>query len=80
HCTQEKNATQHPGNILKAATGKRRSKAEKAEDNKHLKDAQSAKAQATKDGVACLAMMELEAKSKEAKAQANRAKPVRPWP
>ncbi|KIJ62071.1 hypothetical protein HYDPIDRAFT_30622 [Hydnomerulius pinastri MD-312] len=76
--TREKNATQHPGDILKPT--KQRTKAEKAEDDKRLKDAQSAKAQAAKDGIARLAMMELEAEAKEAEAKANQPKPVRPRP
>ncbi|KIJ10191.1 hypothetical protein PAXINDRAFT_16761 [Paxillus involutus ATCC 200175] len=78
-CTRAKNATHHTG--LPDLPAKQCSKAEKAEDNKCLKDAQAAKERANEEGVQCLALVEIEAEEKTAAAAAaNKPKAVRPCP
>ncbi|KAF9230592.1 hypothetical protein BU15DRAFT_69068 [Melanogaster broomeanus] len=75
--TRPGNANKHPARIL-FETGtiqKRRTKAEKAADDKHLKDAKAAQEQATQKGIERLAMMEMEAEEK-----ANEAKESKPQP
>ncbi|KIK80144.1 hypothetical protein PAXRUDRAFT_36279 [Paxillus rubicundulus Ve08.2h10] len=54
--------------------------AKKAADDKCLRDAEAARAQAIKDGIQCLAMMEIEADEKEAEIKANKPKHVCPQP
>jgi len=58
---------------------KRRTKAEKAADDKCLKDAKAAKEEATKQGIERLALMEMEAEAKASDAKASKPKP-RPRP
>ena len=58
--TQAKNATSHPGEIVLQAGGKRCSKAEKAANDKLLRDALVKKEGARKKGIAHLADMEVE--------------------
>jgi len=50
--TRAKNATSHPGEIVLQAGGKGRTKAEKAAEDKLLRDAQAEKEQAKKKGIA----------------------------
>ena len=50
-------------------------KAEKAADDKHLKDAKAAKEEAVKQGVEHLALMEMEAEVKVNDAKASKPKP-----
>ncbi|KAI6013682.1 hypothetical protein PISMIDRAFT_23852 [Pisolithus microcarpus 441] len=64
--TCAKNATTHPGDIVLLAQGKQRSKAEKAADDKQLKDTLAAKEQARMRGIAHLADMEMEMEAKQA--------------
>ncbi|KAI6094081.1 hypothetical protein EDD16DRAFT_1792215 [Pisolithus croceorrhizus] len=76
--TRAKNATTHPGDIVLQAQGKRRSKAEKAADDKLLKDSLAVKEKARKEGIARLAEMELELEAKQA--ATKKLAPVRPRP
>ena len=64
--TWAKNATSHPGEIVLQAGGKRRTKAEKAADDKLLRDALAEKEQARKEGIARLADMEVEMEAEQA--------------
>lgn len=79
-CTRAKNATSHPGDIVLQAQGKRRSKAEKAADDKLLKDALAEKEQARNKGIARLAEMEMEMEMEANQAVAKKLTPVRPRP
>jgi len=54
---------------------KRCTKAEKAADDKRLKDAKAAKEEATKQGIEHLALMEMEAEAKANDAKASKSKP-----
>ncbi|KIK75807.1 hypothetical protein PAXRUDRAFT_29040 [Paxillus rubicundulus Ve08.2h10] len=77
HRTHPGNADKHPANIL-FATGtiqKRRTKAEKAADDKHLKDPKATNEQATQKGIERLALMEMEAEEKASKPQQKPAVP-----
>ncbi|KAF9234885.1 hypothetical protein BU15DRAFT_65319 [Melanogaster broomeanus] len=76
--TRATNVNKHPGDIVKPS--KRRTKAEKAVDDKRLKDAEAAKAQAAKDSIQRLALMEIDADMKVAEAKANKLRAVRPRP
>jgi len=76
--TRAKNATTHPGDIVLQAQGKRRSKVEKAADDKLLRDAQVEEEQARKEGIARLADMEMEMEARQAVVK-NLA-PVHPRP
>ncbi|KAF9218821.1 hypothetical protein BS17DRAFT_863839 [Gyrodon lividus] len=75
--TRPGNANKHPARIL-FETGtiqKRCTKAEKAADDKRLKDTKAAQEQATQKGIEHLAMMEMEAEE-----MANEAKESKPQP
>ena len=74
--TRAKNATSHPGEIVLQARGKRRTKAEKAADDKLLRDALAEKEQARKEGIARLADMEVEMEAEQA--VVKKSVPVRP--
>jgi len=79
--TRPGNSEKHPAEVL-FTTGvmqKRRTKAEKAADDKRLKDAKAAKEEAAKQGIECLALMEMEAEAKANDAKASKSKP-RPRP
>ena len=67
HCTRPSNTNKHPANILKAKR-KRRTKAEKAVNEKQLKEAWAAKAKAAKEGIEELVAMEVEAEARETEA------------
>jgi hypothetical protein len=72
------NAVQNPG--LPDMPGKRRTKAEKAEDDKRLKESEATKKKDSEKAVERLAMMEIEAEERLAVSEANRPGPVRPRP
>lgn len=72
------NTIQNPG--LPDLPVKKRTKGEKAEDDKRLKEAEAAKKRYTEDAVQRLATMEMEVEEKLATAEANKPKPVHPWP
>ncbi|KAF9222236.1 hypothetical protein BS17DRAFT_839272 [Gyrodon lividus] len=59
---------------------KRRTKAEKAADDKRLKDAKAAQEQATQKGIERLAMMEMEAEEKANEVKESKPQPARPRP
>ncbi|KAI6143000.1 hypothetical protein BKA82DRAFT_34697 [Pisolithus tinctorius] len=59
HHTWAKNATAHPGQIILDAHNNQHTKAEKAVDDKQLREERAAKDQAEKEGIACLTDMEL---------------------
>ncbi|KIK75341.1 hypothetical protein PAXRUDRAFT_29093, partial [Paxillus rubicundulus Ve08.2h10] len=61
-CTWPTNVDKHPSGIFKPL--QQHSKAKKAANNKCLRDAEAARAQATNDGIQCLVMMEIEAEIK----------------
>ncbi|KIK81548.1 hypothetical protein PAXRUDRAFT_155861, partial [Paxillus rubicundulus Ve08.2h10] len=71
-----KNATTHPGNIVLQSEVKRRTRAEKAADDKCLKETQAAKEQAAVEGLNRLADMEVRMEAKEAEPNGRRG--VRP--
>jgi len=77
-CTRAKNAFTHPGDIVLQAQGKRHSKAKKAADDKLLRDALSEKEQARREGITCLADMEMEMEAKQA--VVKKLAPVHPRP
>ncbi|KAF9231627.1 hypothetical protein BU15DRAFT_82158 [Melanogaster broomeanus] len=80
--TRPGNANKHPARIL-FETGtiqKRRTKAEKAADDKRLKDAKAAQEQATQKGIEHLAMMEMEVEEKANEAKESKPQPARPRP
>ena len=82
HRTHAGNANKHPAEIL-FATGtiqKRRTKAEKAADDKHLQEEKAVKEEAAKAGLARLGMMEMAAEEKAAKQKMNREKAPVPHP
>ena len=54
---------------------KQHTKAEKAADDKHLKDAEAAKEEAVKQGVEHLALMEMEAEANDVKATKPKPRP-----
>lgn len=72
------NAVRNPG--LPDMPGKRRTKAEKAGDEKRLKESEAAKQKDSEEAVKRLATLEMEAEERLATAEANRPKPVRPRP
>ncbi|KIJ70648.1 hypothetical protein HYDPIDRAFT_164614 [Hydnomerulius pinastri MD-312] len=68
----------HPGQIVLKTQVKQCTKVEKAADDKCLKDAQAAKAQAGREGISHLTEMELAMEEKQA--QAKKPTPVHPHP
>lgn len=60
--------------------GKRRTKAEKAEDDKRSKESEAAKKMESEKAVERLAVMEMEAEDRLAASETNKPQPVRPRP
>lgn len=80
--TCPKNATQHPGRILTEAEGytKRRTKAQKAADDKREKEEKQASEMATQDGYKCVAAFQKKMQTDQAAICADAPKPTRPRP
>ncbi|KAF8431064.1 hypothetical protein L210DRAFT_3508032 [Boletus edulis BED1] len=68
--TRAKNATTHPGAIVLAAQGKRRTKAEKQADDNHAAAERAAAEQAEQERVVTIAKMVMELRAKEQNAAA----------
>ena len=77
--TRPSNADKHPADILKPEK-KRCTKAEKAADDKWLKEEKAAHEKVTQGSLEELAAMEVDAEMKEADTQAFRPQPVHPRP
>jgi hypothetical protein len=77
--TRPKNATQHPGEIVKQATRKRRTAKEIAVDTRRTREAQEAQELAAQNGINRVAEVEASMEIEQAAAIAQ-AKPVKPRP
>ncbi|KAG1853782.1 hypothetical protein C8R48DRAFT_776938 [Suillus tomentosus] len=77
-----KNATQHPGYILTGGEGhiKRRTKAQKAADDQHEKEAKEASEMAVQEGYKRIAVFQKKMQTDQAATRADAPKPTRPRP
>ncbi|KAG1884475.1 hypothetical protein F4604DRAFT_1919683 [Suillus subluteus] len=78
--TRASNANAHPGQVVLNATRKRRTKAQKAADDKALEEELKAKEAAALQGIQRLANMQAEMEQAQAAAAVKKPKAVRPHP
>lgn len=78
--TRIKNATQHPGQVILDAQGKRRTKAQVEADNRHMQEVQEAQKATMQRGVSRIAAMEAAMEASQAVQETKKAKPVKPRP
>jgi hypothetical protein len=78
--TRNKNATQHPGQVVLDTQVKRRTKAQVAADNQRSQDAQEAEKAAVKLGVSRIASMEVSMEAMQEVQATKKAKAVKPRP
>ncbi|KAG1896293.1 uncharacterized protein F5891DRAFT_1193307 [Suillus fuscotomentosus] len=80
--TRAKNATQHPGYILTGGEGhiKRCTKAQKAADDQHEKEAKEASEMAVQEGYKCIAVFQKKMQTDQANTCADAPKPTHPCP
>ncbi|KAG1889826.1 hypothetical protein F4604DRAFT_1914339 [Suillus subluteus] len=80
--TRPKNATQHPGHILTGGENriKRRTKAQKAADDRHEEEEKEASQAAIQETHKCVAAFQKQMQTDQAAARADAPKPSRPHP
>ncbi|KAG1775764.1 hypothetical protein EV702DRAFT_1198963 [Suillus placidus] len=76
--TRAKNATQHPGQILIEGSAKRHTKAQKATDDQHEKEAREASETAVQEGYKRVATFQKQMMTDQAAAHVDAPKPGRP--
>jgi len=80
HRTRASNATTRPGQIVLDAQTKRRSKAQKEQDDLAIKEAKDVKEAAVQKGVERLANIQVKMAAAQAEVLTNKVAPIRPKP